>query len=353
MINFEEAIDSSYYINGYFNLFKLTEESKIIQVFLNGKAKAKIAHYLDTLNLQELSLIEKFGVKNETVKYWVSNLDKLPLTVVRSLIVNWHLKYKSNEKDFLSDLVLFLDSFEHFTCRGSFKTKIPNKPSKDLFYLSGVIMGDGSLPIKHNGSRGKQYEIVVEKANKEFINKTVRSLFWEIFELKPKLSKNHKHNRVRYRCYVKSRIIYAFLKSLMDIPAGKKSSIIRFPTILENLPVEYKFALFAGLVDTDWGKQRWTRFGTHMASEPLSKDYQTFLRSFDLELHVKKYLQKNKFTSYQCYMNIGDEQKLFSLFNEHYPLRNPKRIKFLKAGVAELGKCASMSKSKNNGFEDR
>ena len=123
----------------------------------------------------------------------------------------------------------------------------------------------------------------------------------------------------------------------MEIPNGKKSHKLRFPGALKEVNTTKKFALFSGLIDTDWGRILWKRFGTHMSSEKLALDYKKFLSEFGIKLKVKKYVQKNKFTSFQCSIRENDIKKFYNLINSYYPIKNPKRIEVLNAEVAESG----------------
>ncbi len=286
---------------------------------------------------------KRYNVKRETADIWFKECNKIPLQLLQDTIILWHNKNKSNIMDFRNDVAFFLKNIEALNCRGSSLTKLPLRPTKDMLYLVGIIMGDGCLPERHNGDGGKQYEVYIEKANKNFIYFTVKPLIIRLFGIEPKISRDYRRQKVRYRCYFKSRIVYAFLRSLMDIPSGKKSNSVRFPNVMANLSLGFKIALLAGFIDTDWGRQRWIHFGTHMGSRKLAEDYKKLMKILGIEFDVKRYVQKGKFISYQCYVKKGYEKRLLNILNKCYPIRNQKRIRFLeKAGVAESGKCARL-----------
>lgn len=346
----ENVILGHYSVNGYINLFKLVDKEKkfMINTIINEKIRLKLKSLIDSTELKKLNIKKRYKISDYTIRYWFGLKNKVPLSLILDILTLWHSENKSSKKDIMKDVEFFLRNFKEFSCMGSFDTKLPKKFSKDLFYMVGLIMGDGSLPIKFSGNGGRQYEIYIEKANYPFIKGVVEPLLRRLFQIKniKIIRELHNINKIRYRVFFKSRIVYEFLTKIFDIPAGKKSHVIRFPMALSELSIKEKMAFFAGLVDTDWGRIRWNRFGTHMSSRGLSDDYKMLFRKLGLELKIKKYIQKNKYISYQCYMNKGDELKLFDMLKHYYPLKNTKRIKTISAGVAESGSKRQLLEAK-------
>lgn len=331
----EEQIKNLYIIEGNINFFRMLKDpNNNFMIIPNDAIRNKVLGIVNDSGLE--TIVKNYNVSNDTIQAWFRRVDRLPLKVLFDLIIIYSSKYKKTNNETLSLVGFFLNNISEFSCQGSQKTYLPNKFSLDLLYLTGLIMGDGSLPITFNGDGKRQYSIYIEKANQKFIYCVIKKLFSDIFKITPKIHKSYERKEIRYRCYIRSRVIYSFLNVLLDIPVGKKSHCITFPKFLKDIDIDYTFALFSGLVDTDWGRQRWNRFGTHMSSEFLAEDYRNFLALFGIKLFVKKYIQQGRFVSYQCYLYKGDEKKLFNILNEHYPIRNEKRINLLiNADLAE------------------
>jgi len=79
--------------------------------------------------------------------------------------------------------VQILSTISYFKTFNGKEIKLPNELSKDLLYFVGVVVGDGSLPIKYNDQKQRNYVVSIEKANKKFISSILRPLFEEIFEI--------------------------------------------------------------------------------------------------------------------------------------------------------------------------
>ena len=338
-IEIKNTILSQYSIDNYINLFKLIDKERkfLINIILNDKLKSKLRDLINDIDSNTLNLGQKYNVSIYTVKRWLNLERVVPLSFVFDVLVQWHHNNKSGKEKIILDVKFFLENFEKFNCRGSFETKLPKKFSPDLFYLVGLILGDGSLAIKFNGDGDRQYEVYIEKVNYKFLRNEVYTLFKKFFQIEniKIIQQLHNINQIRYRVFFKSRIVYEFLIKVFDIPPGKKSHIITFPSVLNELSLKEKIALFAGLVDTDWGRIRWNRFGTHMSSKGLATDYKNLFDLLEIDLNIKRYVQKEKFVSYQCFMNKGEEYKLFNILNKYYPLKNPKRIKTITARMTE------------------
>ena len=346
----EQEITCRFSVGGLINYFKLADRNIKLNVKLNDAGIAKLKTFFDYTGIGRKYIISKYGICDYNARQVLAFRNRTPLMLVMDSIVKFHAKRGSGRDKIIADVKFFLENVNVFSCMGSFDTMLPKRFSSDLFYMTGLIMGDGCIPMKFNKS-GRQYEVFVEKANYPFIKGVVAPLFKSTFMLKNVKIRKQLTNidKTRYRAYFMSRIVYETLNKIFGIPAGKKSHIIRFPPVMEEMPFEFRMALFSGLVDTDWGRIRWNRFGTHMSSECLSKDYLELFRELDIELNVKRYVQKGKFVSYQCFMKKGDEAKLLDALNQYYPLKNTRRIKTISCQDGGMVNAHALRSNDNRG----
>ena len=195
--------------------------------------------------------------------------------------------------------------------------------NKELAYLFGLLLGDGSLPIsktkRENGRLQNRYFIYFWSNNKEFLEDLYVPIFKKLFLLEPRIERlNHKINDF-YNCRIESKHIYLYLASL-GFTLGRKARIAKVP----NLPSEFRYDLLAGLLDTDGGKKG-SGFGLSTASEELAIFCSDLFRELDLPFHSCPWKYKG-----HMYHQIYVRRKGFLKLLEHIPIRNKEKINFLK-----------------------
>jgi len=266
-----------------------------------------------------------------------SNEQYLALDVIHNFVKEWS---RGKTKEQLQEkIVQILSVINYFKTFNGKEIKLPNELSKDLLYFVGVIAGDGSLPIKHNGQKQRNYVVSIEKANREFIASIFQSLVKEIFDINWSLiTRKVKKKKKTWILYLYSKPLYRYLTQIFELPEGKKHHKIRMPSIIRNLKPHERIPFIAGVMDTDWGILGGDRFGTHCASKLLLEDTKNTLEELiKIKLNVRKFKQKNKYTSYQVMIPKRHKQKLFNVLQTYFPLKNHKRIRIFSAGMAESG----------------
>jgi len=153
------------------------------------------------------------------------------------------------DKDLIGNLKFTLYR-DHLIISGIYKPQykvvLPKNIDCRIAYLSGVIMGDGSITIaKRKVSGYPQLTLKIFNASEQYLE-FLNNEFHGVFGTKGGISKKKDKN-----CYVltlnRKLIILYFLK-VLEIKGGKKSNL-RIPPLLKNKDL-FKFFV-AGIFDTD------------------------------------------------------------------------------------------------------
>lgn len=203
--------------------------------------------------------------------------------------------------------------------------KLPNGWNKDLAYLFGLLLGDGSLPKakskRQNGEYQNRYIIHFFSSSKRFSEDIYIPLFKKVFGLMPNIEiRKRKDRNVIYNARIESIIIYNFLKKL-GFTTGRKARTAKVP----SMPVKYKVCVLAGLLDTDGGKKG-NGFGLSTASKNLALFCIKIFKKLDLPYHSTPWCYNNHIY-HQIYMGKKNMYKIL----EQIPMKNKEKITYLKS----------------------
>lgn len=201
--------------------------------------------------------------------------------------------------------------------------KLPKRWNKELAYVFGLLLGDGSLPvansIRPNGKYQKRHIIFFVSNSKEFLEEIYIPLFKELFglTLKTELVKNKKNPL--YVCRIESKRVYEFLKK-KGFTIGRKAKIAKIP----KMPKKYEIYLLAGLLDTDGGKKG-NGFGLSTASKYLAAFCIKIFKKLELRHNSCPWFYKDHFY-HQIYVPKLEMGKLLKAI----PIKNKDKIKFIQ-----------------------
>jgi len=199
--------------------------------------------------------------------------------------------------------------------------------NKDLAYIFGLLLGDGSLP-KSFTKRSKKYKNPIQKrhiihffsGSRKFIEIIYIPLFKKIFKLRPRIEiKKRKGYKNRYVATIESKKIYEFLHG-KGFTIGKKAKIAKIP----NLPKKYYSYLLAGLLDTDGGKKG-SGFGLSTASKYLANFCIYCFNKFNLNYNSTPWYY-NDHIYHQVYL----PRKYMKDLLKFVPIKNKDKINFIK-----------------------
>jgi intein/homing endonuclease len=190
-------------------------------------------------------------------------------------------------------------------------------------YLAGVIVGDGNISnaTKSKKDRSKDYRVTIELVDKEYLH-LISNIVKSIIRTKSQVRTRFRPNKKREHHYFqfRNKSFYYFLTKDLEIPSGKKSSIVRIPTkIFTSLSLQKNF--LAGLFDTDGGI-RSSSIGFTTASINLVGDISEILNN--LGIAYKKECWINKKYKKEYY-GIRIKQKSIDRFLKNLPMKNLKK----------------------------
>ncbi|MCU0642304.1 MAG: hypothetical protein MUF61_01855 [archaeon] len=204
------------------------------------------------------------------------------------------------------------------------KARLPKKWDKDLAYLFGLLLGDGSLPLtqtkRKNGDIQKRYFVYFISNSREFLDKFYIPLFEKLFELTPRIEVKKRKN-ILYNCRIHSKQIYNFLVDF-GYPAGRKAKIAKVP---KELPEKYEIDLLAGLLDTDGGKKG-GGFGLSTSSKYLADFCIKIFEKLEIPYHSCPWRFKEHIY-HQIYVNKPQMHKILKTI----PIRNIDKINFIQS----------------------
>lgn len=125
------------------------------------------------------------------------------------------------------------------------KTIIP-LINEDIFYLLGVISGDGSLTKSKRKRGGYHYAIRIYSGEEKYL-KYINSLFQRLFKIKSKVKKDKRKNSCYFIKIEKVAIFFYFVVLGSEIGKKKIGNINKIIKSKNKNILNY----IAGLVDTD------------------------------------------------------------------------------------------------------
>jgi len=237
--------------------------------------------------LRVYSVIPKFsliktGSKAEQAILVVNFLKKMNVRLKSEVSINWKLKWiklvgynfsPSSFKDWfigrasiplvaLEKLKLFglnkevnelMQTVQYISTTTRKIEKISFELNSDLLYLSGLILGDGSLPITHCKEGNYGYKVLISSGDK--LNLAYVSKIFEInFEPdKPLIYFRKNDFGSSWVLQKDSKVIYRFFTKLVGICNGNKAKNAGVPQLIKNMQVASVAAFLSGLVDSDIG----------------------------------------------------------------------------------------------------
>lgn len=186
---------------------------------------------------------------------------------------------------------------------------IDMKKSEELALLLGMFVGDGCLPIKHNGQGYRNYQISFYNTNKDYVY-LFHKLFFDLFDIKGKIFCAYRKNKKplwRFEIYSK-KLSLVFNKEF-EIPFGKKAKKVFIPSFIKNSSVEIRKYFLLGYLITDGGIRADSTVIFHCASEKLIDDLRRVLSDIWAINKLPKCYEQRGFLSYQLNLNKEESCK--------------------------------------------
>ncbi len=176
--------------------------------------------------------------------------------------------------------ISFLEKSNYDIKRG---ITFPEELTEDLAELIGIVVGDGHLSvIERSNFMVKKFTqsavyISGNKNEKEYLD-YVSILFKNLFNCDFSYREDKRSDAVLLTKYSKGIVNY--LNQVCKIPIGKKSNIVKVPSIILNSSNNIKYAFLRGLADTDF----------YVAFKKTKNNYPVIRGSFK-SIHIVKDLE--------------------------------------------------------------
>lgn len=229
------------------------------------------------------------------------------------------MKY-ANNKEITKEI---LEKATVFSCKKS-KTKIifPKELTKEIAYIAGIILGDGSLSCDKSNKDGN-WRLAVFFDNKEH-QRIYDKIFYKIFGLK---QKHYLKTKNCFESYVNSKVIHWFFRGQFEITNGFKANKIKTPLIIKKSSKNIKTAFLQGLFDSDGTitKSNELRFST--TSKQMAKEAKEMLTNIGINPGINVWIKDQKFLPLYT-LRIPKKEHL--LFEKEIGFRHPLKKLLLK-----------------------
>lgn len=213
-------------------------------------------------NLQEKvdDVVEAICVRNKISRaefsILISNrincsVDNIQKRVYKTQGYDWYpipflielIEFDSSSQDKIKLLSIINSEIEQIRCgRNSINCKAIKNLTPDLVKLCGAIVADGHLFRDKNGKEG----IVIIDEYKDSITKCSEWLE-KSFGFKGRIEKTTQFNA--WRLYITSKIVTRYFNKFLEVPYGKKSGIVKEPSIIKKSKYRLDFAKGVILMD--------------------------------------------------------------------------------------------------------
>jgi DNA-binding transcriptional regulator WhiA len=185
--------------------------------------------------------------------------------------------------------------------------RIPLKNSDNLSFLAGIIIGDG-----HLGKKKKRIQIEMDDV--QTLTKVVK-IFHEIFNVRTKLRivrKQELYYQQTWRIVFESKEISLFFNKVFEIPLGRKSHIIKVPSIIFESNANLKRSFIKGLFFADGSfKKKTIRFSSK--SQQLIDDLGKLFETIGFRSVKRVYRNKTFDINYFELFLMTEEAERFKL----------------------------------------
>lgn len=184
-----------------------------------------------------------------------------------------------------------------------------NKKEKFALFL-GMLSGDGCLSIKHNGEGYRDYPIDFCNTDREIVG-LFDNLFFQLFKVRGSIYTRKRKGRKEIWNFQKHSVEIVTRLKAIGFPEGVKKDVLKVPNLIFEGSENEKRCFIWGLLITDGSLKKNRGIMFHLGSKRFLEDLSKLIKSITGRAPaVKEYSQKNKYKSYQLYLNKEERQIL-------------------------------------------
>ena len=176
----------------------------------------------------------------------------------------------------------------------------------------GMLCGDGCLSISHNGEGYRDYPIQFYN-NCEQVVRLFDHLFFELFGVEGTICSRMRPNRKEIWEFKNTSVGIARAIRKLGFPEGVKRDVLRVPNVILQGGKTAQICFLLGLLMTDGCIRKNGIISFHMGSKQFLEDISVLLVNFiGMKKPVKEFLQRERYKSYQLYLNNAERLILLS-----------------------------------------
>lgn len=261
-----------------------------------------------------------YPIKKRVSEEWIRGRAAIPLVAIEAL---GRLGCEKEARE-------IMEKVEYISSTTGEIVRIPNELTPDILYLSGLILGDGSLPINHRRPESNLcYEVLITSGDKEFLEKEIIPLFKEIFETNYISMGFSAHLGTAWTMTKRNKAVFRFFTQVIGLPKGNKSAKGEIPQIIKKMNSEESAPFIAGLIDSDIGKHG-GGMGSTFKSKKLVDDLIFFLNKSGIKAkHYGSHYKNNKYLQHDFTIPKSQIMKLKGLLEETYLPKREDRLETL------------------------
>lgn len=261
-----------------------------------------------------------YPIKKRVSEEWIRGRAAIPLVAIDAL------KILGCEKE----VEEIIDKVEYVSSTTGEVVRIPNELTPDILYLAGLVLGDGSLPIKFRRHENNfEYEVLITSRERQFLEKEIIPLFKTIFGVESVSMRFSGHIGKAWTMCKKNKAIFRFFTQIIKLPKGDKSTKAEVPTSIKEMnPGEFA-PFLAGLIDSDIGKHS-SGMGSTFKSKKLVEELITLLgKAGIIAKHYGSHYKNNKYLQHDFSIPKSQIIKLKDLLEETYLPKRKDRLNTL------------------------
>jgi hypothetical protein len=184
-----------------------------------------------------------------------------------------------------------------------------NKREKLALFL-GMFSGDGCLSLSHNSRRQKDYPIQFFNISLENV-RLFDNLFYDLFGVRGRINQRKRANRKKiYHFRKHSKEIVEKMKCI-GFREGKRNDYLRIPEVVKNGTRVEKILFIKGLAMTEGHFNQSGGLAFHLGTKDFIGELRIIISSLSkFNKLIKSYVQKDKYKSYQLYLNKEEKDLL-------------------------------------------
>jgi len=257
-----------------------------------------------------------YRVSKSALKDWVSGRASIPLIAISAL----------NQLGCEKEVQQIIEKIRYVSSTTREIVRIPNSLTPDILYLSGLILGDGSLPIqKGNHEDNREYCLSITSKDRIFLENEIKPLIEKTFEIQCSNARYYNHGGPTWTLAKANKTIYRFFTEVVGIPNGNKSKKGKIPQIIKELNPRETIPFLAGLIDSDIGKHG-HGMGCTFKSKELVNDLIEHLEKLDIcAKHYGSHFKNNKYIQHDFTIPKSQIKRLKGhLYKSYLPKRKDR-----------------------------